>query len=431
MAGFDLIIPTMWVPTNLLSCLEKYIAYQHLDRVILIDNHRRGRPVDPILSHPKITIIDYGRNIYVNPAWNEGAARATSDQICIANDDIDIGESVFELVNRHGLSDGDLIGVNLRGYHDNYKIDDWIDTAEEIVEIPYDKSQPVGGQAWAFGICMFMKTKSYFPIPDLYQVWFGDDYLAQRSTRIFAINTNSIKGTISETLKKHDHTSEIHKRLILDCENLVRFDHFENGRSWDIPRNMIAKAKQHPKKKVDIFKTEYIIATTTKSDINENVHILYDLAKTCKHATEMGVRTGVSTRALLYSGVDRLVCYDITLDEKVGQLFRHARSIGRDVEYIQADVLAVKIEPTDLLFIDTYHTYDQLKQELALHGNQARKYIALHDTHTFGLAGEHPRDKKGLLSAVIEFLIENPHWRFKTYRTNNNGFTVLERTDAV
>jgi hypothetical protein len=80
------------------------------------------------------------------------------------------------------------------------------------------------------------------------------------------------------------------------------------------------------------------------------------------------------------------------------------------------------------LFIDTLHTYNQLKQELTLHGNKAQKYIAFHDTYTFGLRGEDNVDKKGLMTAIIEFMTENPHWKFKIHKTNNNGFTVLERT---
>jgi hypothetical protein len=103
--------------------------------------------------------------------------------------------------------------------------------------------------------------------------------------------------------------------------------------------------------------------------------------------------------------------------------------LGKNVKYVQANVLDITIEETDLLFIDTYHTYSQLTQELRLHGNKARKYIAFHDTYTFGLRGEDGTDNQGLLSAVIEFIIANPHWRLKIYKTNNNGFTVLERTD--
>jgi hypothetical protein len=63
-----------------------------------------------------------------------------------------------------------------------------------------------------------------------------------------------------------------------------------------------------------------------------------------------------------------------------------------------------------------------------LHGNKAKKYLAFHDTYTFGLTGEVGNDRKGLMTAIIEFMIQNPHWKFKTHKTNNNGFTILERT---
>jgi hypothetical protein len=122
-----------------------------------------------------------------------------------------------------------------------------------------------------------------------------------------------------------------------------------------------------------------------------------------------------------------LISYDLVLDPVVSQLFELARQAGQQASYVQANVLNIEIAATDLLFIDTWHTYTQLREELRLHGNRARKYIAFHDTHTFGLSGEDPRDQKGLLSAVIEFVMANPHWRFHTYRTNNNGLTILER----
>jgi hypothetical protein len=40
------------------------------------------------------------------------------------------------------------------------------------------------------------------------------------------------------------------------------------------------------------------------------------------------------------------------------------------------------------LFIDTWHQYEQLDQELNKHSNKVRKYIAFHDTHTYAINGE-------------------------------------------
>jgi hypothetical protein len=424
MKTIDIIIPTMWFVESFVESIEKYLTYDCVSKVIIIDNNKSRRPSDSILTNSKIKIISHNRNIYVNPAWNEGVSCSTADIVCIANDDINIEESVFLMVLDHNLKQGELIGVNLQGRHNNYKIDDHINTKEKIVSIDYNRSKPIGSQAWAFGICMFMKRDSYKTIPSLYQVWFGDDYLAQQSSSVYAIQSDRIKGTISETLKRYDETSEIHKRLILDCKNLLRFNHFKNGSNWDIPLNMIKNETSQQSR----LAAEYELARKIPSDINENISILYDLAKTCKHITEMGVRTGVSTRAFLYTSFEKLVSYDILFNKEVDLLFKHARSIGKDASYINADVLKIEIEETDLLFIDTYHTYDQLKKELMLHGNKSKKYIIFHDTYTFGLVGENKKDQKGLISAIIEFTIDNPQWKFKIYKTNNNGLTVLERT---
>jgi hypothetical protein len=177
---------------------------------------------------------------------------------------------------------------------------------------------------------------------------------------------------------------------------------------------------------------EYESSKNRKSDINEHLQLLYELATDCDHVTEMGVRFGDSTRAFLRAHVT-LRSYDIQLDSNVIELFKQAHEAGHDVKYIKADVRQVEIEETDLLFIDTWHSYPQLKQELYLHGNKARKYLAFHDTWTYGMRDESweknraPVGTEGLLPAIIRFMIENPHWKFKEFRTNNNGLTVLER----
>ena len=98
--------------------------------------------------------------------------------------------------------------------------------------------------------------------------------------------------------------------------------------------------------------------------------------------------------------------------------------------YLIADTREITIEETDMLFIDSLHTYDQLKKELGLHGNKAKKYLVFHDTFTYGLKGE-IAGTVGLLPAIIEFIIENPCWFFKIHKINNNGLIVLERKPSL
>jgi hypothetical protein len=241
----DLIIPTMWFVGNFEESLQTYVSHNSIKKVIIIDNNKSKRPSYEILNHPKIELVSYGRNIFVNPAWNEGYYRSNSNVIGILNDDIKVYSEVFDMVLDFNLQEGDLIGVNLQGRQNNYKIDDFIDTKEEIVKLNYDPQKPIGSQAWAFGICMFMRKESYKLIPSLYQVWYGDDFFAQQSKNIYAINSNKIKGTISETLTKFNNpNSDISKRIELDSKNLIAYDHFINGKHWDIPHNMVKLYRQ-------------------------------------------------------------------------------------------------------------------------------------------------------------------------------------------
>jgi hypothetical protein len=187
------------------------------------------------------------------------------------------------------------------------------------------------------------------------------------------------------------------------------------------------------------FHNEYLNACNTPSDINENLHILFDLANECEHVTEFGVRSGVSTRAFLNTNVS-LRSYDLEKNSVVTDLFEMANSIGKDAKYYEEDVLNVEIEETDLLFFDTWHHYEQLKQELNKHSSKVRKYLVFHDTHTYAMSGEKCsnassgniltdtiENPEGLLPAIIEFMVSNSNWIFKVYKKNNNGLIVLEK----
>ena len=426
MNTIDIVMPTMWMVEGVADNLAQYAACAWVNRIIVIDNNPQQRPKSDTFKHDKVELVSYGRNIYVNPAWNEGYYRSQADVICLLNDDIAVQDDVWRLMSETDFANIDVVGVNLRGAADNHTITAREDEGDHIIPLNYDRTQPIGGQAWAFGICMFVKRTSYHVIPGLYKVWYGDDYLVQRNRNIYTLTTNKITGHISKTLTQHDENSEVSQRIRLDTANAYKYNHFYNGLNWDIFQKNRYVTEQDAR---TVLEAEYTWARRNPSDINENVHLLNDLAQHCETITEMGVRTGVSTRAFLYSPA-RLISYDTQLDSAVTRLFEVARRAGRDVTYQQADVLKIQIEPTDLLFIDTLHTYGQLRQELRRHGNQARKYIAFHDTYTFGLTGEVGPDRRGLLSAVIEFVMANPHWRFHTYRTNNNGLTILERVST-
>ena len=177
------------------------------------------------------------------------------------------------------------------------------------------------------------------------------------------------------------------------------------------------------------------------SDINLHLNTLRYYASQSKTIVEMGVRWVVSTWAFLEGRPKKLTSYDIVNPKewKRGDLLspveEYAKENNIDFKFILQDVLTVKLPKTDLLFIDTWHVYDQLIQELNMHSSQVNKWIILHDTETFGEKGENSaysiREKKeysGLKYAVNEFLQNNADtWRLHEHYTFCNGLTILKR----
>jgi hypothetical protein len=178
--------------------------------------------------------------------------------------------------------------------------------------------------------------------------------------------------------------------------------------------------------------------TITPSDINEHLPTLKKYSEECEHITEMGVRWIVSTYAFLMGNPKKLISIDIQHPNTWGTNFNHVKAFALekniDFGFILGNTLEIDIEETDLLFIDTWHAYKQLKGELEKHHSKVKKYIILHDTSNFEFTDEDSYeiwgwkgDNKGLWPAIEEFIQTNPEWNIHERYTNNNGLTILKR----
>jgi len=85
-----------------------------------------------------------------------------------------------------------------------------------------------------------------------------------------------------------------------------------------------------------------------------------------------------------------LISYDIdpTWVQRANEVLSPLASEETVFEARLGDTTEVEIDATDFLFIDTFHTYEQLKKELELHADKVRRFLAFHDTSTFGERGE-------------------------------------------
>lgn len=201
-------------------------------------------------------------------------------------------------------------------------------------------------------------------------------------------------------------------------------------------------------------------ACRTPSDINEHLPLLRMLASRCDHVTEFGTRwANGSTIAFLSAQPKQFVAWDLNPQFVVSQKILNLIGMAGRTRFQPrtGSTLEINIEPTDLLFIDTLHTYQQLKAELWRHGDPrhfhgkcdclVKKYIVLHDTCTFGRIGEDGKEP-GLVQAIREFHLQHtfPIWGVMALDQdlpgtdlvkgqplqleNNNGLIVLEHAHS-
>lgn len=203
----------------------------------------------------------------------------------------------------------------------------------------------------------------------------------------------------------------------------------------------------------------FVASCETPSDIFMHVDTLRSLARFCDSVLELGVRSAVSSWGFIKGLVDdkgrlgekKFLMNDIEFHPNIDVVRTACEGIGLHFAFIQGNDLEVDIplDRVDMVFIDTWHIYGQLRRELAKYAPLAQKFIVMHDTEVDGAVGESIRmghdiptmAKKfnipeheialGLMPAVQEFLQAHPEWYTFYHSKKNNGLTVLARIPPV
>lgn len=144
------------------------------------------------------------------------------------------------------------------------------------------------------------------------------------------------------------------------------------------------------------------------------------LMEECHSYTEFGINQGATLACALLTKPTVVRAYDITLDwyrraEELFNAYAEENQINYRVQ--ERDSLSVKIQPVDLLYIDTRHIYRQLIKELNLHAKYVNKYIVCHDTTTGNRLDE----------AIEEFVSENEEWTIEKICRESVGYTTIKR----
>src|SRR3989338_4373417 len=146
----------------------------------------------------------------------------------------------------------------------------------------------------------------------------------------------------------------------------------------------------------------YKVCCGYPGDTREHLPTLYRLSLECKSIVELGIRVVISTWAFLKGLKDnnspekRLISVDLQAIQDIpstnfcgeAHLSKVCNDNNIDFRFIKGDSTRVNLPVSDMIFIDTFHVYGQLKRELSLHCDKARKYIVMHDTAIDAIDGE-------------------------------------------
>ena len=162
-----------------------YVGYlcnvEVIDEIIIINNDINAMPNDIILSHPKVKLINFDYNIFVNPAWNLGVELSRNDKICITNDDLIVDLKLFERMDQFLTKDMGLVGM----CPGNVEMGQPAVTTGAI-----DIIQWTGQHTFGFGSFFFVHKENWNTIPSGLNIYYGDNWAF--NTQLIMNRTNWI-----------------------------------------------------------------------------------------------------------------------------------------------------------------------------------------------------------------------------------------------
>jgi hypothetical protein len=164
---FSIIVPTMWrMAHQFTTFLRPLCDLSLVDEIIIINNDIAKTPKHG-LSNPKINVIDFNENIYVNPAWNYGVNISKNNKICLLNDDITFDINLFNKINSLVTRDNGVFGL----YPGEPNCQQVPNTTKNIDIERYPH------RCWGFGCLMFLHKDNWKHIPNELKVFYGDDFI--------------------------------------------------------------------------------------------------------------------------------------------------------------------------------------------------------------------------------------------------------------
>ena len=207
MGKFSIVIPTLWKSNRTKKLLSDLNECEYVDEIIVINNQ-----LTDVLDGKveKVRHVSFGKNIYVNPAWNLGIELAKNESIALLNDDINFDPNIFGLITNDVLNQYGIIGMGEGNYRGN------IDEERG----PYlDVWQP-GVNDWGWGCFIMLNRTNWIEIPNNIKIWYGDNFIKDVNPSSKAVLRNFKVDTEMSTTSDEPIWDEIKKE---DYNNFINY----------------------------------------------------------------------------------------------------------------------------------------------------------------------------------------------------------------
>lgn len=164
--------------------------------------------------------------------------------------------------------------------------------------------------------------------------------------------------------------------------------------------------------------------------IDQHMGTLRRYAGECDVIVEFGTHIGFSAVAFICGRPKEVHCWDVEYhDYEIDRIGVMATEAGVGFHFNHQSSLLAAFESCDLLFIDSLHDYAQVKQELALHGHKAKKYLIFHDTIERASSDETKSDNpiQGIVPAINEYMALHPEWELAEHFDHQYGLSIYRR----
>lgn len=165
----SVVIPTLQQSQHLGELLQLLQRSDVVGEVVVVNNADRPLPH----RTAKTTVLDPGRNLFVNPSWNLGVRHCRHRNLLICNDDVLFDAGVLDFAD-HALTAGSgAIGPDRSCFR------------EELEGAGPDQPElvPTDRRTWGWGTMMFMPRRHYVPVPEDLLIWAGDDWVFRHQRR--------------------------------------------------------------------------------------------------------------------------------------------------------------------------------------------------------------------------------------------------------